>query len=124
MPHLQNELACALFLLLSHLGWNAMHGLIPQRNNYLQNNWSISRYDSFEKKQLKVKLEILSQYARDIKSWLGAFTKPLVSSALQKFNFVNSYLRCSEDDFIMQGMCISCAFKLKINKYAYQVKKS
>ena len=37
----------------------------------------------FLKEKLKVKVEILLQYACDIKSWLGPFTKPLVSSALQ-----------------------------------------
>ena len=39
---------------------------------------SIQRYNSFQKKKLKVKVEILLQYACDIKSWLGP--KPLVSS--------------------------------------------
>ena len=38
----------------------------------------------FQKRKLKVKVEILLQYACDIKSWLGPFTKPLlVSSAVQ-----------------------------------------
>ena len=35
------------------------------------------------KEKLKVKVEILLQHAFDIKSWLGPFTKPLVSSAVQ-----------------------------------------
>ena len=37
-----------------------------------------------------------------------------------KLDFVNSYLRCSEDDFKMQV----CAFTLKINRYAHDLKKS
>ena len=59
-----------------------MHRLIPQRNNYLNNNRSSSGHNSFQKKKIKVKVRILLQNACDIKSGLGPFTKPLVSGAL------------------------------------------
>ena len=37
---------------------NAMHGLIPQRHDYLWDNSSTSRCNSFQKKNLTVKVEI------------------------------------------------------------------
>ena len=71
-------------------------------------------------KKLKVKVEILLQYACDTKSWLGLFTNPLVSSVLK-----NSTLRT--DIYGVQRAILEYnvfAFKLKINKYAYELKNS
>ena len=83
-----------------------MYGLIPQRNNYnFRTNDAFQGIVLVQKKKPKIKVEILSQYANDIKSWLGPFYKTSGLKCTPKF-VVNSYLRYSGDDFKMQGMCI------------------
>ena len=75
-------------------GMQYTHGLITQRNKT-----SISRYNSLQKKKVKLKVEILLQYACEIKLWV--------------LEFENSYLQCSVDDFEMQSLLLLLLIYLK-----------
>ena len=72
----------------------------------------------FKRRSKKVKVEILLQCACDIKSWLDPFITPLVSSAHQNLTLRNHISGVWRTILI----CKVCAFKLKVSKYAYELK--
>ena len=77
-------------------------------------------YNSLEKKKLKIEVKILLQNAFLIKSSLGPFTKPLLSSALQ---ILTSLTHISGVHWTTLKCQVS-AIELKANKSSYDFKTS